>query len=287
MESRYLKLFSVVGAGMVIFLLGLPRTSCANLDEEFKKQLQKIRGKSIMKGSLKNLETLEVQCLKLIKDHNSPTEKGMIYATVALVYSGKGYRLSNEGETKLAKTLEYGKKAIEHPIPDVLINCRVHGELTGAMFIKARRGPKNKFAEARRAAIVPCLKGLKLALDNKAPKKRPDLPPPMLVPHILTPHKGPAYEKAMEKYAKQLAEWKRYKYLCKLQLERWALAKQCKTIYSEEPYDTQEFRKYAQKILVGYEEAVNDLIGQIEKRIQDKERRRAELAGGDCADSSQ
>jgi len=201
----------------------------------------------------------------------------MIYATVALVYSNKGYRFSNGGESKLAKALEYGKKAIENPIPDVLISCRVHGRLADAIIIKAKRGQKIYFAEARRAAIVPCLKGLKLALDNKAPKKRPEMPPPMFVPHILTQHKGPAYKKAMEKYKNQLAQWKQYRHLCALYKERNTLTRRCITFYSNEPCDTQEFRKYAQKILVGYEGVVNHMVGQIEKRIQEKERRQAEL----------
>ncbi len=277
MKSRYLKLFSVVGAGMVILLLGLPRTTCANLDEEFKKQLLRIRNKSISTDTLEGRALLEENCLKLVKDHNSPTGKGMIYATITLLYSRKGLRLPNENETRLAKIFEYGKKAIEQPIPDVLISCEVHGRLAGAMFVKAKEGPQEKFAETRREAIIPCLKGLKLALYNKAPKKRPEMPPPMFVPNILTPHKGPAYKKARENYKKQLAQWKQYRHLCALYKERNALTRRCVTFYSNEPCDTQEFRKYAQKILVGYEDVVNDLVGQIEKRIQEKERRRAEL----------
>ncbi|MHC4752199.1 MAG: hypothetical protein ACYTFW_20295 [Planctomycetota bacterium] len=47
-------------------------------------------------------------------------------------------------------------------------------------------------------------------------------------------------------------------------------------MYSEEPYDTQELREYAQKILIGYDEVVNELIVQVEKRISEKERWKAE-----------
>jgi len=273
MKSRYSKSFSVLGVVMVIFSLGLPCVACGDLDENFEKQLLRIRNKSVSTDTLEERALWEENCLKLIKDHNSPTEKGMIYATVTLLYARKGLTLPNEKETRFAKIFGYGKKAIEHPIPDVLISCEVHGRLAGAMFVKAREGPRERFAEGRREAIVTCLKGLKVALDNKAPRERPDFPPPMFVPHIITPNKGPKYQEAMAKYRKQLAEWERFRYLCKLYNERHALTSQCVTFYSEKPYDTEELREYAQKILAGYEDVVNDVVGQLEKRISTRKRR--------------
>lgn len=273
MKSRYSKSFSVIGAVMAIFLLGFPRVTYGDMNENFKKQLLKIRNKSISTDTLEERELWEENCLKLIKDHNSPTEKGMIYATVTLLYARKGLTLPSEKETRFAKIFEYGKKAIEHPIPDVLINCEVHDRLAGAMFVKAMEGPKERFAEGRREAIVICLKGLKVALDNKAPKERPDFPPPMLVPHMITQNKGPKYQEAMAKYKKQLAEWEKFWNLSELYNKRNTLTRNCLTMYSVKQCDTQELREYAQKILVGYKDVVNDLVGKVEKRISARKRR--------------
>jgi hypothetical protein len=273
MKSRYSKSFSVVGAVIVILSVGFLRVASGDTNENFKKQLLRIRSKGIEASTLKDSEALEAHALDLLKDHNTPTEKGMIHAAICLGYSAKGYSSSNERGVRLGKTIEYGKKALQNPLPDVQLSCRVHGSVAGAMFIKAREGPPERFAEGRREAIVTCLKGLKVALDNKAPRERPDFPPPMFVPHIITPNKGPKYQEAMAKYRKQLAEWERFRYLCKLYNERHALTSQCVTFYSEKPYDTEELREYAQKILAGYEDVVNDVVGQLEKRISTRKRR--------------
>ena len=284
MESRYSKSFFIVV--LLSFSLGIPLTAFANLNEEFKQSLQKLRSRSISKGNFKELGALEAQCLNLVKDHNSPPEKSMIYATIALIYSSKGYRLSDEGKAKIAKTIEYGKKATAHSIADVLISCKVHGRLSDAIIIKAKQGPKDKFAEARREAIIPCLKGLKIALDNNAPKERPELPPQIPVPNDIGPDKE-ARRKRIEEYKKQFTERKQlYEHLRVLYNERRALANRCVTIYSGEPYDPQEFRNYAQKILVGYEDVINELVEQIEKRNAEHERRKAGSSGSQVPKST-
>ena len=276
MKPRYFKLLSRASGIVLILLPGLGRVAFGDLNEEFRKQLLRIRSKGIEASTLKDYEALEAQALSLLEDHNTPTEKGMIYATICWAYSAAGYGRSDEGEAKLSKTIKYGKQAIEHPIPDVLVSCRVHGNLAGAMFVKARNGPQERFADARREAIAPCLKGLKIALDNKAPKERPKPPPPIFVPHSITPNKE-SRKKELAEYERQLAEWKEFRHFYALQVERHALAAQCITFYSQEPYDTQEFQEHAQKILVGHDEAINDLIVQIEKRIHEEEIRRARL----------
>jgi len=140
------------------------------------------------------------------------------------------------------------------------------------MFVKAMEGPQERFAEVRREAIVICLKGLKVALDNKAPKERPDPPPPMVITHIITPNKE-LYEKEEAKYKKQLAEWEKFRHLYELYNKRNTLTRNCLTMYSVKQCDTQELREYAQKILVGYKDVVNDLVGKVEKRISSRKRR--------------
>jgi len=270
MRPTYSDPFSVIRAVMAVLLLGFARVACGHINEDFEKQLLRIRNKSVSTDTLEERALWEENCLELIKDHNSPAEKGIIYATVTLLYARSGLTLPNQKETRFAKTFQYGKKAIEHPIPDVLISCEVHGRLAGAMFVKAREGPQERFAESRREAIVICLKGLKLALDNKAPKERPDPPPPMFVPHMITPNKGAKYQEAMAKYKKQLAQWKKFRHLSRLHNQRSTLTHRSVIMYSVKQYDTEELREYATQILGGYEDVVNDLVGQVQKRISEK-----------------
>ncbi|MHC4558143.1 MAG: hypothetical protein ACYS80_12665 [Planctomycetota bacterium] len=97
----------------------------------------------------------------------------------------------------------------------------------------------------------------------------------MLLHHSITPNKE-ALKKELAENERQRAEWKHFRHLCSLQRERNTLTRRCLTMYSEEPYDTQELREYAQKILIGYDEVVNELIVQVEKRISEKERWKAE-----------
>jgi hypothetical protein len=267
MKFKHSEFFPVLIVAVLFLSWGLPCSAFSDLNEQFRKQLLSQRNKSISAETLEEVLQLEENCLKLLKDHNSPTEKGMIYATITLIYSRHGYGSSNDGKYKLTKSIEFGKKALKYPIPDVLLKCRVYSDLAGAIFIKAKEDPNENFIESRRRAVDIALKGLKIALDNKAPKERLEPPEMIVVPNIISNNNNPAYQKAMEKYKKQLAEWEQFRYLNKLYLHRSALSSQCITLYSEEPYDVQEFKKYAQKILVGYDDVVNELVEKIEKRI--------------------
>ncbi len=136
----------------------------------------------------------------------------------------------------------------------------MYGRLTDAIIIDGMEGPADKWSEVRRAAIVPCLKGLKLALDNKAPKERPEPPPAIVVPNIITPATGNSHQEARRKYEEQLATRKRYDHLESLYVQRWAMMHRCKTLYSRQPDDPNEFRAYARKMLTGHDEALNDVI---------------------------
>ncbi|HDL64122.1 MAG TPA: hypothetical protein ENH12_01890 [Proteobacteria bacterium] len=120
---------------------------------------------------------LEIECLKLLKKFDSPEDKGEIYATVAFIYSDKGYNpLAGDITGQLSKTIEYCKKALEYPL-NVVTACQIYSSWADALQIKYRNTDGGKFATARRQIIIPCLEGLKLILDNKVPEKRQPPPP--------------------------------------------------------------------------------------------------------------
>jgi hypothetical protein len=213
---------------------------------------------------------LEARCLQLLADHNAPSQRGMIYATIASVYSERGYPSSlgqKKQQQRLAKTAEYARKALEYPL-DVLRACKMYGALTDAIIIGGRRGPKDKWLDVRREAIVPCLMGLKLALDNKAPKDRPS-PPLATIRHVLSGSRTFVPQDANEvaRREQQSAARKQYERLRELYMQRRALTERSVALYAEEPYDTEELRALVRKMLPAHDEAVNELVQLVEGRI--------------------
>jgi hypothetical protein len=260
----------LVEAAVIAVCLMSSGAAGADPNEAFTKRLMEIRAGG--GTGTQDAAKLEAEGLQLIPDHNTPAEKGRIYATIALVYCERGFGRCPPEETKvrLAKTIEYTNKALACPL-DAPTACNMYGRLSDAINVSARGGPKDKWPEARRAAIVPCLKGLKLALGHKAPKERPDSPPAVGVPFILTPD-GRLPEDERERYEKQRAARKEYDRLRELYFQRWALTQRCGALYSREPYDAPECRAFAEKILVGHEEAVNEIMQLVEAKIErDKE----------------
>lgn len=268
MQPRVHNYVVVVGITVAIVCLASSGVVSDDPKQVLERRLVKIRAAG--RRGTTDAGALEAQCLQLVKDHNTPAGKGMIYATIALVYCERGFGRSDERRTRVAKTLEYAKKALEHPL-DVLSGCRMQGRLADAIIISAWRGPRDKWIQARRQAVAPCLRGLKLAMDNKAPKDRPDPPPMVPLPHIISPNGGRAYQEKHRRYEQYVVACREYRHLCELHNQRRALTRRCVTLYSEEPHDTEEFRGYAQKMLVGYEDVVQDLTAQVEAAVAAKE----------------
>jgi len=189
------------------------------------------------KGEGTDWAKLEAECLKLVKDHNSPGESGKIYATIALIYSEKGY--SSSEDLRIPKALKYCKKALEYPL-EVTTACRMYGRWADSLMVTYWSYPEEEFVKRRREAIVLCLTGLKLALDNKAPKEYPKAPP--VGKYHIHPEKGPIYEEAVRKHKQQLAARKKWELENKLYFQRKALTHRCVSLYSHKPYDTDELK---------------------------------------------
>lgn len=234
-------------------------------DEDLKPRLATIRAENKGKGT--DWAKLETQCLNLIKDHNSPVEKGEIYSTIALIYAEKGY--SSPQDVRIPKAIEYCRKALQHPL-EVITACEMYGRWTGALMAKYRNSPENEFVTRRQEAATRCLTGLKLALDNKAPKKR-EPPPPVFRYNI--PPSSPNYDEMFEKHRRQLAAYKKWEFTNGLYKQREALTQRCVTLYTHKPYATNELRLLAEKILKKYDAAVEKLIALVEAEIARKEKR--------------
>lgn len=265
---------SVIKAYVILVWLAGPVIAADDPNAVLERRLVEIRAGS--RTASEDPCALEAKCLLLLGDYSAPSQRGMIYATMASVYSERGYPSSlgeNKQQQQLAKTTEYAKKALEHPL-DALTACRMYGALGDAITISGRRGPVDRWPEVRREAIVPCLKGLKLALDNKAPKDRPS-PPLVTIRHVLSGSSTLTPQDANEtaRRERQLAARKEYEHLRDLHVQRQALTGRAVTLYAEEPYNTEELRALLRKMLSGHDEAANELVQLVEARIAGRKQR--------------
>ncbi|MBN2456452.1 MAG: hypothetical protein JXB29_07975 [Sedimentisphaerales bacterium] len=213
------------------------------------------------KGKETDLTKLETDCLALIQDYNSPAQKGKIYAEIAKTYSKKGF--DGRNDVRITKAVNYCKKALEQPL-DVITACEMHGRLTDSMIVSFRTLPQSQFVELRREAVVFCLNGFKIALDNNAPKEQQ--PSPAVGIYNIEPN-DPDYKKVMEKYQAELADQKKWEFESKLYFQRQVLTELCVCLYSHKPYDTDELEKFARDSLRGHEDVVDELMAKVHERI--------------------
>ncbi len=222
------------------------------------------------KGRGTDVQKLEDNCLELLKDHNSPEDKGKIYAKIAFMYSSHGY--SSPNDIRIAKTAEYCRKAIECPL-DVITTCETYSNLCGSQISPYRDSPQPEFAKARKEAIVTCLTGLKLALDNNAPKElKQQVHRPPIVANFTGNPNDPHYKemlKEVTKYNEELmAEHKKEKLEEQLYIIRRAGIESCAGLYSyKSPYDTNELENYAREILKGHDDAVDEIMARTRQLI--------------------
>ena len=264
---RYIKFVLLTGIFAYLVCISSSQASSIESQERLKQQLARIRSKNRGKGT--NWEKLETECLALIKDYNSPPDKGRIYATIARIYAEKGYSSSSE-DVRIPNAIKYSKKALQHPLEEITA-CEMYGRWAGALIVKYSKSAESEFVKRRREAIIPCLTGLKLALDNKAPKKRKKVPPvDMLSFH--GPKTHPIYQKLLKEHNEQLAKRRKAMLLNELYFQRWALTRICATLYSRKPYNMDELKSYADKALKNYKEDVNDLIAEVQAEITKKEK---------------
>lgn len=244
------------------FLSASTGAAVAEPNEVLAKQLTAIRADNRSGNADPN--ELGMRCLKLIQDHNSPAEKGMIYATAAFIHSEKGFGRPSEREGRLAKTIEYANEALKYPL-DVHTACRLYGYLGDALALKGRNASKDIWLHARQEAVGAWLKGLALALDNGAPREMP-APPLVTVSNVFAPD-GRRLEETSRR-EEQKAARTQYERLRDLHMQRRALTNRCATLCSQKPLDVDQFRVLALRILDKHPDAVNELVQEVEARIE-------------------
>lgn len=242
-----------------------PGIMWADPNDALARRLTRIRADS--RAASVDKAALESRCLELLADYNTPSQRGKIYAAVAAAYSERGFGVSTDRATSIAKTIEFATKALDCPL-DVPTACHMYGRMTDALIASGKEAPADKWPQIRRAAIVPCLKGLKLALDNKAPRERPQSPPKVTVPNIIRIGGTQTDQERRRRYEEQLEARRQYDRMEELYSQRRVLTQLCAALYARPPYDSDEFRTYAQQILVGQDEGLSEIIRCVNEQIE-------------------
>jgi hypothetical protein len=275
--SRRLSMIRYVGATVIVCVITLNGHAKNLIDpngaRSLEHQLKSIAAKD--KGEGTDVKKLENECLALLNKHNSPEEKGKIYSKIAIMYAGKGF--SSPNDKRIQKTAQYCKKALEQPL-DPVTAAEIYSRLVESQLAyKMTYGsscPEQEFVKARQEAIINCLTGLKIVLDNNAPADQPG--PPMASGSFFTfsgdnPN-DPAYKKDMEEHRKknQQSQAARQKWNSDQELYflRQSLMGQCVTLYSHKPYNTSELERYARDMLKGHDDAIDEIIAKVNERIK-------------------
>jgi len=192
-------------------------------------------------------------------DHNAPLDKGKIYATMAFIYSDRGYGPDDDPYVA-AQTFRYSVKALEYPL-DPLTACYMHARASDALVAQARNDPNKTFVEVREQAADLCLKGLKLALDNNAPKEYPPSPGPAASIDLA---RDIPLETVMQLHKRRIEAHDKWLYETEFSGLRQGLFRRCLSLYAHGPYDREMFWNKALKILKGHEQTAAELIAALE-----------------------
>ena len=260
MEKEYPHSFQLSWVVFVCVMLICFINCSANEVSDFDRQLRAIRYAERKDGT--NPAILETECLNLIANHKSPADKGKIYSTIALIYSDRGYGPDDDPNIA-AKAFQYSMKALEYPL-EPLAACNMYTRAADAIVVHSSRDPNMLIADVREEAFDLCLKGLKIALDNEAPKEYPK--PPEAVGKI---SKGPGtpLEQVLRWQNHQVEAREKWLYEIEFCGLRQGLFQRCISLSSRRTNDQDQFEKKVRQILKVYQETADELIAAFHVQI--------------------
>lgn len=248
-------------------------TGFAARADELDKQLYELRSKwedyvewtADGRFEYKNLGQLEKQYLDLTREYSSGADVGRIYFDLMDLYC-------QSVRTNSASVIRYARETLRYPLDDTL-KIRAHIYLGDALGLNNRgvRGPLQP--EARRDAALAYLDGLKIALAHNIPAQQVERPRvDRFSGRVSDPE---AYKALLKEREEQLAASQRAVFINHMVLHRDTCVMQVISLYSREPYDTEELRRIATDVLED-EDAVSDLVEKVTAAI--RERTKKEMA---------
>jgi len=223
-------------------------------------------------GTEATLAKLEPQLLALLQDHQTPEEKGIIYASIAQMYAQKGDTPPSDVRTQ--KAVEYSILALKEPL-DVLNVCRMYSIWGGKAC--SFRLPPERFGVARRKAVLLALLGLRTALDNGAPAERQPSPGVFRYDYHGPPN-SPELKALDEEYRRAWEAHDRVVRANELAFYRQDLVPFCVALYCQAPYDIVELKGFCEVLLVGYQDVAKQITDAVEAKIKEQEAKATEKA---------
>ena len=226
--------------------------------------------KTDLRVAISAWKELEAECLELLYEYKSREDKGKIYAAIAYIYSERGYRpLAGDITQQALKAIEYCEKAIEYPLA-VLDAGRLHIYWADALQIANRASAEDEFAAARREIAVVCLTGLKLVLANQTTTKVQPLPVVNLFCYSGSKD-DPAYQELLKTHEAEVAARKRALLQDGLIRYRDVMTQKIVSLYSREPYATDELKRLTGEILKS-EEVTREIFDKVEEKRHEEGR---------------
>ena len=186
-----------------------------------------------------DLAKLEAELLAMAQQSWPPEEKGKIYATAAAIYAARS------PITQPNKLKAYATKALEYPL-DLLHKTLMYVDLSIAQVATYDSVAPMEYLKHRAEIAEPCLRGLKLLLDNKVPAER--VPVPGVGKFDVSPS-SPDYQRVWKEHEAQMAARAKAQSLNELVRWRIWLTGNIVAMYSLGADGTQELKELAKDIL--------------------------------------
>lgn len=184
-------------------------------------------------------EQVEQKARKLLTEFPAPEDQALIYFTVEGVYA-------QTGQLWPEKTAFFAAKAIEAGLDPVR---RMQAYVYWGDSIQAlHRGVQGAaLAEARRKVVVPYLLGLRVAVEEGVPDEAPPLPVPRA--HLTGGKDAGFSDEEILRARQHAADWERAQHVRNVIRYRDILTSQISSVYSKQPFATDEVEAMAREIL--------------------------------------
>ena len=252
----------IIIMGILLLVFVSLRIMSNEREKQLDQRLAAIRAQN--KGEGTDWGQLEIECLRLLKEYNSPEDKGKIYVAIAFIYSETGFARK---DIQLPKTIEYCQIASRYPL-DVATACLIYGRWAGALESEYRDLKGEEFTAARREIVTLYLTGLKPLLNMDLPNKRQKLPGGGMLLDYSGPRTDPAYQKRLKENEAQRKARKKIMLENKLIYYRYVFKQKCIDLYRKKPVDADEFENIAEQIL--NPEVSKKFISEIKPHINKK-----------------
>ena len=191
---------------------------------------------------------------------DTPEIRAEIYYTAAGVYAQSGMWFPQ-------KTIDYCKKSIESTPTDRVADAQMYVYWGDAIQIANAGVTGAALAQARREAVIPYLRGLRVLVALGSSEPEPEAPGRPVKPYRFNP--DPQELALYEEYVARLREIKAHRHVV---LMEDVTTRQIAFMYSRLPFATDELRKLAMDIIED-EGAVDRLIAAVEVKVRERTRK--------------